>query len=144
MPFDIIMGGIGCISLAGVVVNNAIVLLDFARQKINEGIPLRDALIETGVVRFRPVMLTAVTTILGLIPMAAGITYDFRTGEWIIGGESSQWWGPLAISVAYGLGFATLLTLIVVPTLYFVLLRFRAAIGLGDLEAQRAQGVVIE
>ncbi len=63
-------------------------------------------------------MLTAVTTILGLIPMAAGISFDFRKFKWLVGSESSQWWGSMAIAVIFGLAFATLLTLVVVPTLY--------------------------
>ena len=65
----------------------------------------------------RPVMLTAITTILGLLPMATGISFDFRHMEWSIGGESSQWWGPMAVAVIFGLAFATLLTLNVVPVL---------------------------
>jgi multidrug efflux pump len=76
-----------------------------------------DALIRAGMVRFRPVMLTAVTTILGLLPMATGISFDFRKLTWDIGGESSQWWGPMAVAVIFGLGVATLLTLVVVPVL---------------------------
>jgi len=76
-----------------------------------------DALMRAGAVRFRPVMLTAITTILGLFPMATGISFDFRKLAWDIGGESSQWWGPMAVAVIFGLGFATLLTLIVVPVL---------------------------
>lgn len=120
MPFSIIMSGIGCISLAGVVVNNAIVLIDFVNQQRKQGMPLNEALVESGVTRFRPVMLTAVTTVLGLVPMAMGISFDFRSWEWIFSGESSQWWGPMAIVVIYGLSFATLLTLIIVPVLYSV------------------------
>jgi CzcA family heavy metal efflux pump len=118
MPFDIIMAGIGCISLAGVVVNNAIVLIDFINQLRREGYTADEAVVTAGMTRFRPVMLTAVTTILGLIPMAAGVSFDFRNMEWIIGGESSQWWGPMAIVIIFGLSFATLLTLVVVPILY--------------------------
>ncbi|MEJ2283970.1 MAG: efflux RND transporter permease subunit [Desulfobacterales bacterium] len=103
--FGIIMTGIGVISLAGVVVNNAIVLIDYYNQLLAKGMTSLDALMRAGAVRFRPVMLTAVTTILGLFPMATGISFDFRKLAWDIGGESS------------GLGFATLLTLIVVPVL---------------------------
>ncbi|MDQ1257839.1 MAG: multidrug efflux pump, partial [Candidatus Hydrogenedentes bacterium] len=118
MPFGILMTGIGCISLAGVVVNNAIVLLDFINKLRERGMSTHDAIVEAGMTRFRPVMLTAITTLLGLIPMAVGISYDFWKREWIVGGESSQWWGSMAIAVIYGLGFATMLTLVVVPTLY--------------------------
>jgi CzcA family heavy metal efflux pump len=115
--FGIIMTGIGVISLAGVVVNNAIVLIDYINQLIDRGISSTEALMRAGSVRFRPVMLTAITTILGLLPMATGISFDFRKLAFDIGGESSQWWGPMAVAVIFGLGFATLLTLIVVPVL---------------------------
>ncbi len=115
--FGIIMTGIGVISLAGVVVNNAIVLIDYYQQLMTRGLSSLDALKQAGLVRFRPVMLTAITTILGLIPMATGISFDFRHLTWDIGGESSQWWGPMAVAVIFGLAVATLLTLIVVPVL---------------------------
>ncbi len=115
--FGIIMTGIGVISLAGVVVNNAIVLIDYYEQLLAKGLGAYDALMRAGSVRFRPVMLTAITTILGLLPMATGISFDFRKMALDIGGESSQWWGPMAVAVIFGLGFATLLTLIVVPVL---------------------------
>jgi len=115
--FGIIMTGIGVISLAGVVVNNAIVLIDYYEQLLAKGMNAFDALMRAGSVRFRPVMLTAITTILGLLPMATGISFDFRKMALDIGGESSQWWGPMAVAVIFGLGFATLLTLIVVPVL---------------------------
>lgn len=123
-PFGVIMTGIGVISLAGVVVNNAIVLIDYINQLRAQGLPLRDALIRAGTVRFRPVMLTAVTTILGLLPMAVGISFDFRTLSWEIGGESAEWWGPMAVAVIFGLTFATLLTLVVVPVLYKLMARW--------------------
>ena len=115
--FGVIMTGIGVISLAGVVVNNAIVLIDYYNQLMRRGLPSKEALLRAGQVRFRPVMLTAITTILGLLPMAAGISFDFRKMAWDIGSESSQWWGPMAVAVIFGLGLATLLTLIVVPVL---------------------------
>jgi multidrug efflux pump len=115
--FGIIMTGIGVISLAGVVVNNAIVLIDYYNQQRSHGLSSRDALLRAGMVRFRPVMLTAITTILGLIPMATGVSFDFRKLAWDIGGESSQWWGPMAVAVIFGLAVATLLTLVVVPVL---------------------------
>lgn len=117
-PFGIIMTGIGVISLAGVVVNNAIVLIDYINQLVKEGMELNAALIRAGTVRFRPVLLTAATTILGLLPMAIGISFDFKTFSWEVGGESADWWGPMAVAVIFGLAFATLLTLIVVPVLY--------------------------
>ncbi|MEE4254089.1 MAG: efflux RND transporter permease subunit [Desulfuromusa sp.] len=117
-PFGIIMTGIGVISLAGVVVNNAIVLIDYINQLVAEGMELNAALIRAGTVRFRPVLLTATTTILGLLPMAIGVSFDFKSLSWVIGGESADWWGPMAVAVIFGLAFATLLTLVVVPVLY--------------------------
>ena len=77
----------------------------------------------------RPVFLTAITTILGLIPMAIGISYDFFNWRWIIGGESSQWWGPMAIAVIFGLAFATVLTLIIVPVMYSMMASISRAFG---------------
>ena len=117
MPFGVMMTGIGVISLAGVVVNNAIVLIDYYHQLMERGLSARQALMQAGLVRFRPVMLTAITTILGLLPMATGISFDFKKLAWDIGGESSQWWGPMAVAVIFGLGIATMLTLVVVPVL---------------------------
>jgi CzcA family heavy metal efflux pump len=123
--FGIIMTGIGVISLAGVVVNNAIVLIDYINQLLAKGFSSTEALLRAGSVRFRPVMLTAITTILGLLPMATGISFDFRKMGFDIGGESSQWWGPMAVAVIFGLGFATLLTLIMVPVLCSLAHSFR-------------------
>ncbi|MCB2189533.1 MAG: efflux RND transporter permease subunit [Deltaproteobacteria bacterium] len=115
--FGIIMTGVGVISLAGVVVNNAIVLIDYFNQLKASGLASRAALVQAGLTRFRPVMLTALTTLLGLLPMATGVSFDFTNFRWDIGGESSQWWGPMAVAVIFGLGVATLLTLVVVPVL---------------------------
>lgn len=116
--FGVVMTGLGVISLAGVVVNNAIVLLDYVEQLRSSGRSRTDAVIEAGITRFRPVMLTAVTTILGLVPMAIGLSIDFTTGNVFMGTQSGEWWGPMAVAVVFGLAFATLLTLVIVPTLY--------------------------
>ncbi len=126
-PFGIIMTGVGVISLAGVVVNNAIVLIDYTNRLKNRGMELQEAVIAAGATRLRPVLLTAVTTILGLIPMITGISYDFHAGaiSWV--SESSQWWQSMAIVVAFGLVVATFLTLIVVPTLYYLIERIGTA-----------------
>lgn len=120
-PFGIIMTGVGVISLAGVVVNNAIVLIDYTNQLRERGLALKDAVISAGATRLRPVLLTAVTTILGLIPMITGVSFDFHKGaiSWV--SESSQWWQSMAIVVVFGLVVATFLTLIVVPTLYYLI-----------------------
>lgn len=122
-PFGIIMTGVGVISLAGVVVNNAIVLIDYTNKLRERGLALRDAVISAGATRLRPVLLTAITTILGLIPMVTGISFDFHVWaiSWV--SESSQWWRSMAVVVIFGLIVATFLTLIVVPTLYYLIER---------------------
>ena len=122
-PFGIIMTGVGVISLAGVVVNNAIVLIDYINKLRERGLALKEAVVSAGATRLRPVILTAVTTILGLIPMVTGVSFDFRhlCMSWV--SESSQWWRSMAVVVIFGLVVATFLTLVVVPTLYFILER---------------------
>jgi len=134
IPFSTIMTGIGVISLAGVVVNNAIVLVDYTRQLQRRGHDVITAALEAGATRLRPVMLTAVTTIMGLIPMATGVSFDFHTFTLATKSESSQWWASLAIAVIFGLAFATLLTLVVVPSLYAGLYRLAAKMGMGGLK----------
>ena len=117
--FGIIMTGLGIISLAGVVVNNAIVLIDYTDQlKKKHGLHLREALLRAGVVRFRPVLLTAITTILGMMPMALGIGIDFRNLKVDIGAESVEWWAPMAQTIIFGLAVSTVMTLIMVPVMY--------------------------
>jgi multidrug efflux pump subunit AcrB len=133
LPFGVVMTGVGVISLAGVVVNNAIVLLDYTRQLQRRGRDILDAAIEAGCTRLRPVMLTATTTILGLIPMATGVSFNFHTFRWATRSDSSQWWAAMAIAVIFGLGFATLLTLLVVPSFYVLIYRLAARFGLGGL-----------
>ncbi len=118
LPFGVIMTGVGVISLAGVVVNNAIVLIDYIQLLRERGLARREALVQAGLIRLRPVLLTAITTILGLMPMATGFSFNFREFRFVIGSSSSQWWGSMAIAVIFGLAFATLLTLMVVPTMY--------------------------
>ncbi len=116
-PFNMMMTGVGMISLAGVVVNNAIVLIAYYKQLMAQGLSSREALEKAGLTRFRPVMLTAITTILGLLPMATGISINFRERALEVGGEMSQMWNHMAIAVIFGLTVATLMTLIVVPVL---------------------------
>jgi CzcA family heavy metal efflux pump len=117
-PFGVIMTGVGVIALAGIVVKNAIVLLDFAKQKMQEGMPLEQALLEAGRTRLRPVVLTAVSTILGVVPLATGVDIDWRQMSLVIGAESSDFWRPLGIAIISGLSVSTFLTLVVVPTFY--------------------------
>ncbi|MFW5967781.1 MAG: efflux RND transporter permease subunit, partial [Persicimonas sp.] len=120
-PFGVIMTGIGIISLAGVVVNNAIVMIDYINKLRDRGYTRREAIITGGLVRFRPVMLTAITTIGGLLPIVAGISLDFVNLDIAVGGKSVEMWGPMAWAVTTGLLVATVLTLIVVPVLYSLL-----------------------
>ncbi|MGL1900624.1 MAG: efflux RND transporter permease subunit [Fibrobacterales bacterium] len=116
--FSIITSGIGIISLAGVVVNNAIVLIDYTNVLIkHELMAPSAALIEAGKTRLRPVLLTAITTVVGLLPMAFGVSFDFHSFSIQWDSESSQWWSAMAWAIIYGLTFATVLTLIVVPVL---------------------------
>jgi CzcA family heavy metal efflux pump len=129
LPFGVIMTGVGVISLAGVVVNNAIVLLAYTRQLEGEGKSVIDAACEAGETRLRPVLLTAATTIIGLIPMAVGISYDFHIMQWATRSDSSQWWRGMAVVVIFGLAFATILTLVVVPTLYVSMMTMGHKIG---------------
>lgn len=118
--FSIMMTGMGIISLAGVVVNNAIVLIDYIDRMRAEGMGVKDALIRAGIVRFRPVMLTAITTVLGMIPMAIGVSIDFKRFALDVGSENALWWGPMAQAVIFGLMFATILTLVLVPVMYYI------------------------
>ena len=120
-PFGIIMSGVGVISLAGVVVNNAIVLIDYINKLKNRGYESRSAVIAAGATRLRPVMLTAITTVLGLLPMVTGVSFDFHNMSLSFVSESTQWWQNMAIVVIFGLMIATFLTLVVVPTLYSLL-----------------------
>jgi len=132
MPFVVIMTGIGIVSLAGVVVNNAIVLIDYVDiLRFRDRLKTRDALLKAGSTRFRPVILTAVTTVLGLIPLAIGFNFDFlvlysnpaeffsNIGQYVYyGGEQAAWWFAMATAVIVGLTFSTVITLILVPVLY--------------------------
>ena len=138
--FSIMMTGIGIISLAGIVVNNAIVLIDYTnllreRKRAEKGLTKYDRLstpeiiesiVESGKTRLRPVLLTAITTVLGLFPLAIGFNINFgrllREGnpELYWGGQNASFWGPMAWAVIYGLIFATFLTLVIVPVMYYL------------------------
>jgi multidrug efflux pump len=119
-PFGIVMGGIGVIALAGVVVNNNIVLIDtFDGLKQTTG-SIREAILRTGAQRLRPVMLTTITTILGLMPMVLSVNIDFISREVSVGAPAMQWWSQLSTAIVFGLGFATILTLIVTPSALMV------------------------
>jgi multidrug efflux pump len=113
--FGVVMGGIGVIANAGVIVNNNIVLIDTYDRLRSEGVAARDAILETCRERARPVVLTAVTAILGVLPIAFGVNIDFLTREVLFGAPATQWWINLSTAIVFGLGFATVLTLIVTP-----------------------------
>ena len=125
-PFGIVMGGIGVIALAGIVVNNNIVLIDtFDRLKQTTG-SIREAILRTGAQRLRPVMLTTITTILGLMPMVLSVNIDFISREVSVGAPAMQWWSQLSTAIVFGLGFATVLTLVVTPSALMVRANVRA------------------
>ena len=147
MDFIVIMTMIGIISLAGIVVNNAIVLIDYTNlviaRRMNElgldkekgdKLPVAEVIrcvAEGGKTRLRPVLLTAITTVFGLLPLATGMNIDFFRflREWnpdiYFGGENVMFWGPMSWTVIFGLTFATFLTLVIVPVMYYLLIRFK-------------------
>lgn len=149
MPFVIMMTMMGIISLSGIVVNNGVVLIDYtqlliARKKEELGIPFeqmlprieaREAIVMGGAARLRPVLLTAITTILGLIPLATGLNINFLTliTDWdanvYVGGDNVIFWGPLAWTVIFGLSFATFLTLVIVPACFYLVYRLKLRIN---------------
>ena len=116
-PFGIVMSGIGVIALAGIVVNNNIVLIDTYNILRRGGMDPVEAALRTGVLRLRPVVLTSITTVLGLMPMVLGVNIDIVGRSIEVGGPSTQWWTQLATAVAGGLAFATVLTLVLTPSL---------------------------
>jgi multidrug efflux pump subunit AcrB len=144
-PFVIMMTMMGIISLAGIVVNNGVVLLDYTQLLIDRKIAdddlpdntileednLKDVIVKAGKARLRPVLLTAITTIFGLVPLAIGFNIDFFSlfaefnPKIYFGGDNVVFWGPLAWTVIYGLFVATFLTLIIVPVLFFLISRLK-------------------
>ncbi len=119
-PFSIILSGLGVISLAGIVVNNGIVLIDYIELLKKQGYNAYDAVIQAGIVRVRPVLLTATTTLLGLIPSLAGFSIDFTTLSIGATGETTKLFDPLSTAIGYGLFISTALTLVFVPALYMI------------------------
>ena len=120
MPFGVIMSSIGVITLAGIVVNNNIVFIDTYNVLRRRGADAFDAILRTCAIRLRPVLLTTVTTIVGLMPMVLGVNINLIAREVSVGAPSSQWWTQLASSVAGGLAFATVLTLFLTPSLLMI------------------------
>ncbi|HAC30370.1 MAG TPA: MFS transporter, partial [Marinobacter hydrocarbonoclasticus] len=130
--FGVVMVGMGIIALAGIVVNNNIILIDTFNQMKREGKAAYEAALETGCLRFRPVLLTAITTILGLTPMVLGVNVNLLEPSLGLGAPSTQWWTQLSSAIAGGLAFATLLTLLLTPAL----------LVLGERTGQRVRGLV--
>jgi multidrug efflux pump len=136
-PFGIIMSGVGVIALAGIIVNNNIVLIDtFDYLRRNYDYSVRETILRTGAQRLRPVLLTTVTTVVGLMPMVLQINIDFMAREVSIGAPSTQWWVQLSTAVVFGLVFSTVLTLIVTPAA----LMFRDNAGRGFRKAKAKLG----
>ena len=123
MEMSIVMSGVGIIALAGIVVRNGILLVEFTELMMEQGMDVKDAIIEAGRTRMTPVLLTATATMLGLIPLAVGLNMDFVTlftefdANLYFGGDNVAFWGPLSWTMIFGLGFATFLTLILVPSM---------------------------
>ena len=115
--FGVVMGGIGVIALAGIVVNNNIVLIDTYNDLKKKGLPATEAILRTAAQRMRPVLLTSVTTVLGLLPMVFALTIDIIGRDLSVGAPSAQWWTQLSSAIAGGLTFATVLTLFLTPCL---------------------------
>ncbi len=129
---SIVMTGVGVVALAGIVVRNGILLVEFIDLMLKEGMTPYDAIVEAGRTRMTPVLLTAISTTLGLIPLGIGLNMDFATlfselnPHMYLGGDNVAFWGPLAWSMIYGLMFATFLTLILVPVLMLLSFKFKA------------------
>ena len=119
-PFGIVMSGLGIIALAGIVVNNNIILIDTYNEYRKKGYDAKNAAYHAGILRFRPVILTAVTTILGLVPMVFEMTILFAKRTVLFGAPSSQWWTDLSSTIAGGLTFTTALTLLATPALLVI------------------------
>ncbi|MES2448223.1 MAG: efflux RND transporter permease subunit [Bacteroidota bacterium] len=136
MEMSIVMSGIGIVALAGIVVRNGILLVEFTDLLIEQGMPVKEAVIEAGRTRMTPVLLTATATMLGLIPLAVGLNMDFTTlftefnPHLYFGGDNVAFWGPLSWTMIFGLAFATFLTLILVPCMYL----------LGDVNSKLIKG----
>jgi multidrug efflux pump subunit AcrB len=139
---SIIMTGVGIFALAGIVIKNGILLIEFTEELRGRGMPVRQALIEAGAARLTPVLLTASACILGLVPLAIGMNINFVTlftefdPQFFIGGFSAVFWGSLAFTIIFGLSFSTLLTLIMVPAMYYIIERLKNRFGGKDSFAQ--------
>lgn len=148
--FSVIMSGVGIIALAGIVVKNGILLIEFIEELRGRGTPLREAIIEGGAIRLTPVLLTASAAVLGLVPLALGLTIDFVglfrnfAPHVIIGGDSAVFWNILAWTIIYGLTFSTVLTLVIVPCMYWVSEKVKGRISKKTSESVREPELVNE
>jgi len=126
MPVSVIMTGIGIVALAGIVVRNGILIVEFSDKLLAQGMKTREAIAKAAATRLTPVILTATATILGLIPLAVGFNINFETllSSWdpqiYFGGDNVAFWGPLSWTIVFGLAFATFLTLVFVPAMYLI------------------------
>jgi multidrug efflux pump subunit AcrB len=146
--FSVIMSGVGIIALAGIVVKNGILLIEFIDEMRKRGYSVKEAIIEGGSTRLTPVLLTAFSTILGMIPLAIGLAFDFGALfvdlDWVvhIGGDSAVFWNILAWTIIFGLAFSTVLTLIIVPCLYYISDRIQKKLrGEEAIEREYLRGV---
>src|ERR1700761_7993621 len=132
MTFSIVMSGVGIIALAGVVVRNGILLVEFMDMLLEQGASIHDAVVEAARIRMTPVLLTASAAILGLLPLAVGFNIDFAglftsfKPHIFFGGDNVAFWGPLSWTMIFGLGFATIITLIIVPCMYIIRVRIKS------------------
>jgi multidrug efflux pump subunit AcrB len=143
MTFSVVMSGVGIIALAGVVVRNGILLVEFSDMLLEQGLSIHDAVVEAARTRMTPVLLTATAAILGLIPLAVGFNIDFAglfthfKPHIYFGGDNVAFWGPLSWTMIFGLGFATIITLILVPCMY--LIRYNMKARIAERRAKRAE-----
>jgi multidrug efflux pump subunit AcrB len=134
MEISIVMSGVGVMALAGIVVRNGILLVEFTDLLISQGYEMEEAIIEAAKTRMTPVLLTAMAACLGLIPLAVGLNIDFVTlftelnPHIFFGGDNVMFWGPLSWTMIFGLIFGTFLTLVLVPVMYLIVYRFKARI----------------
>jgi multidrug efflux pump subunit AcrB len=134
MEISIVMSGVGIMALAGLVVRNGILLVEFTDLLRSQGIPLREAIAEAAKTRMTPVMLTTIAATIGLIPLAVGLNIDFVTlftefnPHLYFGGDNVAFWGPLSWTMIFGLVFGTVLTLILVPVMYLLSVKLKERI----------------
>ena len=150
MDISIMMTGIGIVALGGIIVRNGILLVEFIELMIDQGMPVREAIIEAGRTRMTPVLLTAAGTVLGLIPLAVGLNIDFvklfseLNPHIFFGGDSVAFWGPLSWTMIFGLIFGTVITLLLVPSLYLIVDKFKERIGYSSASAIKQKNQVIQ